>query len=524
MKNGHGQSDRRVLPAKPPNKDGGARQRGHGRPYSGTKVETPETAKGTPTEPVPEIRTSTEEVEGRRLAKGNLGQQNMLRTQGRSRMHSALERVRTAAQADRETRFTALLHHVYNMDTLREAYFRLYRKAAPGIDGVTWQQYGKNLEENLKDLSARLKSRAYRAKSVRRVYIPKADGGRRPIGVTTLEDKIVQQAAVMVLNAVYEEDFLGFSYGFRPRRNPHNALDALTVGIERKKVNWVLDADIRGFFDAISHEWTLRFVEHRIADQRIVRLIQKWLNAGILEEGKRIQVEEGTPQGGSISPLLANIYLHYVFDLWAQVWRRKRAQGDVIIVRYADDIALGFQHRDDAQRFLTELCQRFAKFGLELHPDKTRIIEFGRFAHSNRTEREKGKPETFDFLGFTHYCGKTRNGKFTVRRRTVKKRLRQKLRQVKSELMHRRHDPVPEVGEWLRSVLMGHFHYYGVPHNGPALDAFRSEVARHWRKALSCRSQKGYVTWERMSRLKRRWFPSARIHHPYPNERLCVIT
>lgn len=493
--NDHGQSDRHVVPTKPANK--GERQEG---------------------------RATAEEVEGRCLAKGNLRRQNMHRTQGRERMQSALERVRKAAREDREQRFTALLHHVYSTDTLREAYFRLDRKAAPGVDGVTWQEYGEDLESRLQDLSARLKRGAYRARPVRRVYIPKADGRERPIGVTTLEDKVVQQATVMVLNAIYEADFSGFSYGFRPGRSQHDALDALTVGLERRKVNWVLDADIQGFFDAITHEWLVKFVEHRIGDRRVVRLIQKWLNAGVLEDGRRIRVEEGTPQGGSISPLLANIYLHYVFDLWVHRWRKNQATGDVIVVRYADDFVVGFQHRAEAEQFLTELRARLDKFGLKLHPDKTRLIEFGRFADRNRRGRGGGKPESFDFLGFTHYCGKTRNGKFVVRRRTVRKRLRRKLKDVKDELRRRMHDPVSEVGAWLSSVLDGHFRYYGVPNNGEAMNAFRTEVARLWHRVLSRRSQKGYVRWERMVRLKRRWLPSVRIHHPYPDQRLCVTT
>lgn len=494
--NDHGQSDRRVVLTTTPNK--------------GDRTE--------------EGRRTAEGDEGRRLAEGNSRQQNTHRTQGRASVRSALERVRAAAKKGKEKRFTTLLHHIYSTDTLREAYLRLDRKAAPGVDGLTWQQYGEGLEDKLQDLSSRLKRGGYRARPVRRVYIPKADGRKRPIGVTTVEDKVVQQAAVMVLNAVYETDFLGFSYGFRPGRSQHNALDALAVGLDRKKVNWVLDADIQGFFDAISHEWLVRFVEHRIADQRVVRLIRKWLNAGVLEDGKRMHVEEGTPQGGSISPLLANIYLHYAFDLWAHHWRKKQANGDVIIVRYADDFVVGFQHRAEAERFLNDLRARLARFGLTLHPDKTRLIEFGRFADRKRRGRGEGKPESFDFLGFTHYCGKTKNGKFAVRRRTMSTRLRRKLKDVRDELRRRRHDPVPEVGAWLKSVLDGHFRYYGVPHNRQALNVFRSEIARLWRRTLSRRSQKGYVTWERMARLKRRWLPSIRIHHPYPDKRLRVTT
>ncbi len=522
--NGHGKSDRRVVPAKLPNKVGRRKGRSYGYPYTGTKVETPDTAKGDPTAANPESGIAAEGVEERRLTKGNPLEQNMHRTQGRDRMHSALERVRVAAEKDRERRFTALLHHIYNIDFLREAYFRLNRQAAPGVDGVTWQQYGEGLEETLQDLSARLQRGAYRARPVRRVSIPKADGRERPIGVTTLEDKVVQQATVMVLNAVYETEFLGFSYGFRPQRSQHNALDALTVGLERRKVNWVLDADIQGFFDVISHEWTTKFVEHRIADRRVVRLIQKWLNAGVLENGKRTRVEEGTPQGGSVSPLLANIYLHYVFDLWAHHWRRNQAHGDVILVRYADDIIVGFQDQADAERFLSELRVRLGKFGLTLHPDKTRLIEFGRFAEPNRRERGEGKPQSFDFLGFMHYCSKTRKGKFAVKRRTMSKRIRRKLKELKADLKRRQHDPVPEVGRWLKSVLTGHFRYYGVPHNYQSIHAFRSELARLWRRVLSRRSQKGYVTWQRMARLNRRWLPSAHIYHPHPNRRLRVVT
>jgi group II intron reverse transcriptase/maturase len=416
------------------------------------------------------------------------------------------------------------LHHVYDVDALREAYFRLKRDAAPGVDGQTWRQYGGALEENLLDLSARLKRGAYRAKPVKRAYIPKADGRQRPLGVTTLEDKIVQRATVEVLNAIYETDFLGFSYGFRPGRSQHNALDALYTGLLTKKVNWVLDADIRGFFDAIDHGWLVKFIEHRIADRRVVRLIQKWLSAGVLEDGTRTRSEEGTPQGGSVSPLLANLYLHYVFDLWVQRWCRRQARGDVIVVRYADDIIVGFQSESEARRFWAELTERFGQFGLELHPDKTRLIEFGPFAAENRERSGRGKPETFDFLGFTHICAKKRSGRFTVLRQTIRKRLQAKLSEVKTELRRRLHDPVPEVGRWLRSVVMGHTRYYGVPMNGPAISLFRFRVGWLWHRALERRSHKGRVTWERMRRLIDRWLPPARICHPYPLRRLGVIT
>lgn len=421
--------------------------------------------------------------------------------------------------------FTALLHHIYDLGTLRMAYLDLKREAAPGVDGETWRHYGEALETNLQDLSDRLKRGAYRANPVRRVFIPKADGRQRPLGVTALEDKIVQRATVEVLNAIYETDFLGFSYGFRPGRSQHDALDAVDAGLKMRKVNWVLDVDIRGFFDAIDHGWLVKFLEHRIADRRVVRLIQKWLNAGVLADGQRIPMEAGTPQGGSASPLLANVYLHYVFDLWIQSWRRRQASGDVIVVRFADDIVIGFQRKSDAERFWKELTERFRKFHLELHPEKTRLLEFGRFAADSRAKRGQGKPETFDFLGFTHICGKTRNSKrFNVLRQTVRKRLQTKLSEVKAELRRRMHDTILEVGKWLGSVVGGHIRYYGVPGNSSALAAFRHQVGRLWHHALSRRSQRGHVRWDRMRRLIDRWLPLPRVCHPYPSRRLCVTT
>ena len=328
-----------------------------------------------------------------------------------------------------------------------------------------------------------------------------------------------------MLNAIYETDFLGFSYGFRPGRSPHRALDALYTGLLTRKVNWVLDLDIKGFFDGLSHEWLVKFVEHRIADRRVVRLIQKWLNAGVLEDGKLLRVEEGTPQGGSASPLLANIYLHYVFDLWVHAWRRKRAHGDMIVVRFADDIVLGFQVKSDAERFWAELTERFRKFALELHPDKTRLLEFGPFAVTNRKWRGEGKPETFNFLGFTHICGKKRsNGMFTVVRQTMRKRLQAKLNAVKTELRRRMHHPIPDMGQWLRSVVSGHFRYYGVPMNTPSLHIFRFQIGWHWHRALSRRSQNGRIHWDRMRRFINRWLPPVRIFHDYPLRRLGVVT
>jgi RNA-directed DNA polymerase len=492
MMNASGKSDRPIVPGKPPNKA---------------------------------ERTAAEAVEGRGRTKGNLPEQNALRTQGREGAYSALERVRQAARGDKKQRFTALLHHVYDIERLRTAFLALKREAAAGVDGETWRHYRENLESHLQELSGRLKRGAYRGRPVRRVFIPKGDGGQRPLGVPVLEDKIVQRAVVEVLNAIYEEDFLGFSYGFRPQRSPHQALDALTVGIMKKKVNWLLDADLRSFFDTLKHAWLVQFIEHRVADKRIVRLIQKWLAAGVLEDGKRIQSEVGTVQGGSISPLLANIYLHYVFDLWVQRWRTKQARGDVIVVRFADDFVVGFQHRIEAERFLAELRERFTRFGLELHPEKTRLIEFGRYARQNRRDRgDGGAPATFNFLGFTHSCGRTRKGGFTVLRQTMRTRRQAKLREVKAELRLRLHEPIQTVGAYLRAVVLGHVRYYGVPMNGPALGAFRYEVGRLWWLALRRRSQGNPLPWPRMQRLLAAWLPPARICHPYPLVRLGVLT
>jgi len=435
-----------------------------------------------------------------------------------------MERIRQAACRDKELRFTTLWHHVYNIEHLRRNYFMLKHDAAAGIDGETWRHYGENLEENLEDLSGRLRRGAYRAKAVRRAYIPKPDGRQRPLGVTVLEDKLVQRTTVEVLNAIYETDFLGFSYGFRPGRSPHDALNALYAGIMTKKVSWVLDADIRGYFDAIDHQWLMKFIEHRIADKRVLRHIKKWLNAGVLEEGAVARSEEGVPQGGSISPMLANVYLHYVFDLWADQWRARHARGDVIVVRFCDDFVVGFQHRQDAEGFLADLRERFLRFSLELHKDKTRLIEFGRFAAHNREGQGKRKPETFDFLGFTHICGKTKNGKYMVLRHTIGKRIRAKLMALKIELKRRLHHSVPVVGKWLRVVLLGHYRYYGVPGNGRKLESFKFYVSRLWYKILQRRSQRHRLNWQRMARLTDCWFPRPRIYHPYPDLSKYVIT
>jgi RNA-directed DNA polymerase len=490
MMDEHGKSDRFVVPRNSPNN-------------------------------VPERRA--EAGEGRERTKGNTPERNVLRTQSRGGALSALERVRQAAKRDRKQRFTALLLHVYDVEQLRAAYFAMKRDAAAGIDGETWQHYGAALEANLQDLSQRLKREAYRAKPVRRAYIPKADGRQRPLGVPTLEDKIVQRAVVAVVNAIYDTDFLGFSYGFRPKRSPHLALDALTVGIMTKKVNWVLDADIRSFFDTLEHEWLIRFIEHRVADRRVVRLIQKWLTAGVLEEGQRITSEVGTVQGGSVSPLLANIYLHYVFDLWVHRWRQRQAHGDVVVVRFADDFVVGFEHRDDAEQFLADLRERLARFGLALHPDKTRLLEFGRHAATNRRARGEGKPESFHFLGFTHSCATTRKGGFTVLRRTMRTRMQAKLKAVKMELRRRMHQPLPELGAYVRAVVIGHVQYYGVPMNYPPLFAFARAVSRLWWRVLARRSQR-HLPWHRMQRYIARWVPPVRICHPYPLVRLGVVT
>lgn len=456
-----------------------------------------------------------EGVEQRDLATGNPLQGHTDRMQGRTNVNQALERIRQAAEREKGEKLTSLLHHIYSIDTLREAYFRLEREAAPGVDGETWRDYGEDLENHLQDLSGRLARGTYRASPVQRAYVPKGDGRQRPIGVTVLADKIVQRATVMVLSAIYETDFLDFSYGFRPGRSQHDALEALDRAIWEKKVDWVLDADITDFFGSLSQDWAVKFLEHRIGDKRVVRLIRKWMRAGVLEKGTWTLSAEGVPQGGSISPMVANLYLHYVFDLWVQQWRKKkRARGDVVVVRYSDDFIVGFQYRSDAQQFLEALKERFQQFNLELHPEKTRLIEFGRFAAERRKRWGEGKPETFDFLGFTHACGTDRKGRFVVTRRTMRKRLQAKLKEMRAELRRRLHEPIPEVGQWLASVLIGHFRYYGITGNFAALSRFHHEVVRMWHWMLQRRSHKAKVRWERMERYIKRWLPPARIYHP----------
>lgn len=468
--------------------------------------------------------TTAEQMEGSTPTKGNEKQQNTLQTQSWGGVRNELQLVHQHAKEDKKKRFTALLHHIYNVESLRSAYFEIKKDAAAGVDRETWIGYGENLELNIQELSERLRRGAYRAKPVRRVYIPKADGQQRPLGVTTLEDKIVQRATVAVLDAIYEADFLGYSYGFRPGRSQHQALDALTAGLTMKRVNWVLDADISDFFGSISHEWLVKFIEHRIADKRVVRLIQKWLNAGVLEGGKVTYKEQGAPQGASASPLLANVYLHYVYDLWVQQWREQHARGEIIVVRYADDTIVGFQYQSDAEQFLVALKDRLRKFALELHPAKTRLIEFGRYADQRRKERGEGKPETFPFLGFTHICGQTPNGKFMVIRQTIKKKMQAKITALKAELKRRMHEPIKSVGKWLGKVVTGHYQYYGVPGNSRALYLFRYKVYCFWREALRRRSQKGYITWKRMQTIADHWLPKPRICHPHPLERFAVRT
>ena len=488
--NERGKSDSPAVPAKPPNNTG---------------------------------RPAAEVVEERGLAKGNTDGSTRPGHSAGPDVSSGLDRVREAARRDKDARFTALLHHV-DLNRLRAAYRAIRPQAAPGVDGMTWDSYGQNLEENLQGLLARVNSGAYRASPSRRAYIEKADGRLRPLGIATLEDKILQRAVVEVLNAIYEEDFLGFSYGFRPGRRPHDALDALSVAIERKKVNWVLDADVKEFFTNLDHDWLTRFLEHRIADKRVLRLIRKWLNAGVIEDGEWSTSEEGAPQGASASPLLANVYLHYVLDRWVRQWRKRHAHGDVIIVRFADDFVAGFEHKSDAEQFLTDLRERFSKFNLELHPDKTRLIEFGRNAARDRAARGDGRPETFDFLGLTHYCGKTKAGRFWLKRKTVSKRMRAKLAEVKDQIKRRRHFPVPEQGQWLGSVVRGHLAYYAVPGNTDAVQAFRDEVTRYWYQALRRRSQRTRVNWDRMNLYVKRWLPPARPMHPFPIVRFNVRT
>jgi RNA-directed DNA polymerase len=458
-------------------------------------------------------------AEGRPMTKENTEEPNPKRTPSRESGPSGLDRVRQAAKEDKKLRFTALLHHV-TIDLLRSSYKGLKRHAAAGVDGVRWQEYGDGLEERLTDLHGRIHRGAYQAQASRRVWIPKADGRERPLGIAALEDKIVQSAVVAVLNQIWEEDFLDFSYGFRPGRSQHDALDALYVGITSKKVNYVLDLDIRSFFDKVGHDQMEKFVRHRIADERVVRLILKWMKAGVMEDGKWFETKEGTPQGAVVSPLLANLYLHYVLDVWVQAWRKKVAHGDVIVVRYADDAVLGFQHREEAEQFLEELQERVRKFGLELHPDKTRLIEFGRYAAERRRQRGEGKPETFNFLGFTHICGKNhQTGYFLIQRQTIGKRMAAKLKVIRQKLRVRLHESTEVTGKWLQTVVRGYFQYFAIPRNEERLKAFRHEVLRMWMWQLRRRSQRSRWTWNKFQERLGSLIPQVEVLHPYPEVR-----
>jgi RNA-directed DNA polymerase len=466
-------------------------------------------------------RPVAEPVERRAVAEGNVEQQSMRRAQNRESVSQALDRIRKAARRGKKERFTALYHHI-SPDLLRMAFFALKRDAAPGVDGLTWQDYEADLEPRLADLHDRVQRGAYRALPSRRRYIPKADGRQRPLSIAALEDKIVQRATVAVLNAIYEEDFLGFSYGFRRKCSQHDALDALVVGITRTRVNYILDCDIRAFFDSVSQDWLIRFLNHRIGDPRIIRLVQKWLQAGVVEDGIVTASDKGTGQGSVASPLLANVYLHYVFDLWAERWRRREANGGMIIVRYADDIVVGFEHEADARRFLDLMRARLAEFSLSLHPEKTRLIEFGRHATVKRARRGLSKPETFDFLGFTFICGRSRQGKFLLCRKTQRDRLRAKLREIKEGLRWRLHRPIPEQGAWLKQVVSGYYAYHAVPTNGRVLQAFRHHVEALWYRTLKRRSQRDKMTWERIRKLADEWLPRPKTLHPWPSERFAV--
>jgi RNA-directed DNA polymerase len=479
---------------------------------------------------VPEKRSnkgglpSAETVEGRTPPKGNDGETAAARTLRRDTASNGLVAVRRAARQSKSVRFTALLHHI-TIELLEQSYLSLERDSASGIDGVTWQAYGENLEERLTDLHDRIHKGSYRSRPARRTYIPKADGSRRPLAILCVEDKTVQKAVATVLEAIYEEDFVGFSYGFRPGRGQHDALDALHVGILRQRVNWVLDADIRGFFDTMSHSWILRFLEHRIADKRILRLIAKWLKVGIIEDGRVTRGQCGAPQGAVISPTLANAYLHYVYDLWVHRWRQTKATGDMIVVRFADDTIVGFEHEHEAKAFLQDLHERMRSFELALHPDKTRLICFGRYAAKQRERRREGKPETFDFLGFTHFCTRSRkSGSFVIGRKTIKKRMRAKLKAIKMELRKRMHDPVAQTGAWVKQMLQGHLNYFAVSGNHPSMWWYCNQVRWHWLRTLRHRSQKADLSWERFINLVDRFFPPIKTLHPLPCHRFDAKT
>ena len=464
---------------------------------------------------------SAEQGEPRAAAEGNSGRQNTRRAQKRASVPHAVDRIRQAVKRNPEERLVALLHHI-TVPALEDSFNSLKSDVAAGVDGVTWEMYAEGLESRLTDLHERLHKGTYRAPPVRRVNIPKPDGGTRPLGIASLEDKIVQKAVTdMLLVPIYELEFLRFSYGFRPGRGAHNALDALTVGIEQRKIRWILDADIRAFFDNLNRDWLVKFLEHRIGDKRLIRLIIKWLNAGVMEGSDWTDTGRGVPQGAIVSPVLANVYMHYVFDLWAKSWRKRKGKGDMIIVRYADDFVVGFQHRWETENFLNDLRERLARFGLDLHPDKTRHIEFGRFARANRKARGQGKPETFDFLGMTHFCAKTRRGKFRVGRKPSRKRVIRTLGRIKEELRKRWHVDKYEVSLWLGRVINGWLNYYAVPGSSRELAAFVLEVKRLFMRALRRRSQKDRTEWARLGLITLAW-PKPTVRHPWPSRRLTV--
>ena len=488
--NAHGKSDGPIVPMSPANNDA--------------------------------AEASAESAEGRGPARRNTDQSNLDRTQSRNRRRSSgLHGVRETARSSRELKFTALLHHI-NVELLTSSFYQLKKKAAVGIDGVTWHEYEQGLEDRLVDLHGRIHRGAFRAMPSKRVYIEKADGKQRPLGIPSLEDKIVQHAVRTVLQCIYEEDFVGFSYGFRPHRSPHQALDSLFVAITEKRVNWILDADIEGYFDNIGRDWLIKFIEHRVGDKRLVRLIQKWLNAGIIEGTDWSDNGKGTPQGAVISPLLANVFLHYVFDLWIGQWRKLYATGDCVVIRYADDFVIGFEHESDARACLKSLGERLGQFGLNLHPEKTRLIEFGRGSAARREREGRGKCETFDFLGFTHLCRQTRVAKrFALKRITIASRMRRTLAVIKEQLERRRHDAPGQTGRWLASVVRGWRQYYAVPDNYDRLKQFDKAITKLWRRQLQRRSQRGKSrwTWTRMHRLVRKYLPDPRIMPPRPNIR-----
>jgi len=435
----------------------------------------------------------------------------------------SLHRIRKTAKENRTLRFNNLLHHITPV-LLKNAYDNLNKKAARGVDGETWQSYGQGLTGKLQSLHVKIHTGRYKPQPSKRIWLLKPDGRQRPIGIAVVEDKIVQQALVWVIQSIYEEDFLGFSYGFRPKRHQHKALDALFVALTEKRVNWVIDADIKGFFDNIDHSWMMKFLEHRISDKRILSLVEKMLKAGVSDEGKWSASEMGSAQGSVLSPLLANIYLFYALDLWINKWRKQEACGEIYIVRYADDFVICCEYQHEANRLLNKLNERLNQFNLTLHEEKTRLLEFGKHAIKNRVKQGKGKPETFTFLGFTHVCSKLlSNGRYSVKRLTIAKKQRAKLKQIKELLYKNRHINIVEQGKWLRSVVTGFANYYGVPGNTKSLSNFRGQICKNWMKALRRRSGKAQkLTWSKMKQIIRFFLPTVRLTHPYPNQRFYV--